>query len=315
MTISYFNFLNNIDNTSAQELSYKLDYVLYLQGYSKCSLRPNTALNILRAVDYAKYIGFPLNNFVTITFDYKSKQPINKIFSKIRADINRWLKNEGRKNPIYDIPPTWVFAFENKVGRIHVHWLIHIHNDLQDTFLRKTSELLKKHQGVPLGRDQIKIQNVNPYEDKTIANYLCKGVKPKFINFFHLQNRASFQGFIDWQRARVSRSLGPKRIKESGFNASMQRHEWIELHPNIANNYKKPDGWDINEVAPQLTGAKKFNGYKEYYKQLLRETSYRKYSYSADYKKVNGSIPRTYIEQAARASRIRNKLSNSISDS
>lgn len=294
------------------DIDYFINYNLYLKGYSKCTLRANTALNIFRAVDFAKYINLPLNNFVTITFDNNSKEYSNEVFSKIRNAINRWIKNLGHKDPKYNIPPTWVFVFENKVGRMHVHWLIHIHKDLRSKFLKKIPLLLEKYQGVPLNDGQIDIQKVNPYEDKTIANYLCKGINTKFIDFFHLQNRASFQGYIDWQRARVSTNLGPKRIKKSGFNASLQRHEWIELHPHIAEGWSQSEKWDINEVVPQLTGAKKFIGFKEHWKILLRETAYYARRVSTKPDKVNGSIPRIYAEQAAKLAKIKKQLNYSI---
>ncbi|MGU3577039.1 hypothetical protein ACLBWZ_16105 [Brucellaceae bacterium C25G] len=120
-----------------RENEYLLYYNLYLKGYSKCSLRANTALNIYRATDYAKYIGLPLNNFVTITFFDETKFAYNVIFSKIRNSINRWLKKLGQKNSKYKNPLTWIFVFENKAGRVHVHWLINIHKELRDNFIKK----------------------------------------------------------------------------------------------------------------------------------------------------------------------------------
>lgn len=273
------NLKNNEIITEEDE--YKLYCNLYYYGYSKCSMRANTALNIFRAVDFSKYLGLPLNNLVTITFDNQSKHHSNIVFSKIRTSINRWLKRAGEKNQKYKHKPAWVFAFESKPTRLHVHWMIHINKDLNQTFITKVSKLLEKHQGFALKTGQLDFQPVNPFEDKTIANYICKGIHPKFVSFFHLQKRASFQGFIGWQRARVSQCLGPTAIKKLSFNASLQRADWIDLHPDIASGYSKPENWNIHEIIPQRTGAKSFPGYKEHWLKLTSETAY--YAYGRRY--------------------------------
>ncbi|MGU3577038.1 hypothetical protein ACLBWZ_16100 [Brucellaceae bacterium C25G] len=169
---------------------------------------------------------------------------------------------------------------------------------------------MQRYQGFPLKEKQIDIQPVNPYEDKTLANYMCKGVHVNFINFFHLCNRAEFQGFINWQRGRVSTNLGAKTIYTSGFNASLQRNDWIELHPDIASEYERPHNWDVNEVVPQLTGAKEFIGYKEYWRRLMYEAySYRQY-YTR--KKSENKIHRVHSDQMIRLDQIKKQLNYTI---
>lgn len=193
-----------------------------------------------------------------------------------------------------------------------MHWLIHIPEDLRDTFIKKVTKSLERYQQVPVKDNQLDFQIVNPYEDKTIANYICKGVHPKFIGFFHLNKRASFQGYIDWQRGRVSTNLGRVAIKKSGFNASLQRHEWIQLHPHIAEKWIIPEDWDINEVVPQLTGAKKFGGYKELWRRLISETSYYNKQYTVKDDSYKKNMPKAYINQIINLRRIEQQLNYTI---
>lgn len=317
----------NIDNEEninelVDELREKYNYK---SGHSKYSIRPNTALNIFRAVDYAKYIGTPLNNFVTITFAGKCQIAGRYVFHKIRESINRWLKRISSKEGQV-IPPTWVFVFENPNDHFHVHWLIHIPNRHIDTFRKKVEKLLVRHQGCPLQANQLDFQDVNPYEDKTLANYLNKGIRPDAINFFHLGPRAAYQGYIVGQRARVSKNLGPKVIKLSGFNASFQRHEWIKLHPHIAGSYRKPSNWNLGEVIPQKLKTKSFPGFREYWTELKqkdysfgRRRNLKKDPFqqmmTTQYKQRTSTFQRSYKHWLKREYLARRRISEAISQS
>ncbi len=279
---------------------YQFNYLDYKNGQTKYSLRPNTALNILRAFDFAKYIGTPLNQFITIKFIDNDQFSGRYIFSKIRETINRWLNRISIKTG-NKLKPTWVFIFENPNDHFHVHWCIYIPNELKATFRTRVEKLLEKHQNYPLDSNQLNFKDVNPYTDKTIANYICKGVRPDFIEFFHLQNRASFQGYIIGQRARVSQNLGPRAIKRNGFEPRLQRHYWEKLHPEISIDYEKPLEWSLDDIVPQLTEAKKFPGFREFWINNIRR------------ERTIGRLSRLYEGNKVRDGALKNKLNEHIS--
>lgn len=289
---------------------FDFDYHSYKSLHPQYSIRANTAINIVRAFDFAKYIGIPLNNFVTINLFNIDQFAGRLIFSRIRERINRWLKRLSLKLG-KNFVPTWVFVFENPLNLFHVHWCINIPDELKNDFRKKVRQLLEKHQGQPILDNQLNFQDMNPYTDKTLANYLCKGIRPNYIGLLHLQKRAAFQGHIIGQRARVSRNLGPTAIKKANFNATLQRYEWSERHPHIADKYEKPENWDINEVIPQATGAKTFPEFQEYWKQIMREKSYFRNGLGYN-RNINGSIPRTYAEQTAKMEKIKQQLNYTI---
>lgn len=276
---------NNSNRTEIYNTKYSrfnqhhIEYSRYYDGNPRYSIRPNSVLNVFRAFDYSKYIGIPLNTFVTIKFIDNNEETARHVFRTIRNYITRWLKRISIKTKT-DIKPTWVYVFENPYGHLHVHWCINVPTDLGKTFEEKVRKLLQTHQNCPIQDNQLNFQSVNPYEDKCLANYLCKGVRPAFIPFFHLQMVAGPQGYIEGNRSGVSNSIGPTAIAKARFVAQEQRHEWIDRHPNIAAQFPKPEEWDINQVVPQATKAKEFRSYNEMWKKLLKQDAYKLRTYN-----------------------------------
>lgn len=291
------NSNQNINNTNLITKS-NIEYSSYYDGNPKYSLRPNSALNIFRAFDYAKYIGIPINTYVTIKFIDNIEETARHVFKMVRNYINRWLKRVSIKIK-KNIAPTWVYVFENPHGHLHVHWCINVPSGLENTFEKKVKNLLQKHQNCPIQDNQLNFQPVNPYTDKALANYICKGVRPAFIDRFHLHKLASSQGYIAGTRSGVSKSIGPTAIAKAQFIAQKQRHEWIKRHPDIAAQYPKPEDWDINEVVPQLTNAKVFPNNIKNWKTLLKQDAYT--TRTLNHAKVNaGSFRDKILKEIAK---------------
>lgn len=145
---------------------------------------------------------------------------------------------------------------------------------------------------------------MNPYTDKALANYFCKGVRPLAISQFHLQKRACSQGYIAGTLSGVSKNIGPTAIAKAQFVAHEQRHEWSERHPDIAAQYTKPEDWDLNETVPQLTNAQKFPNYHKRWKALLKQDAYT--TRTLNHTKVEeGSFSNKILKEIAKLNKIK----------
>jgi hypothetical protein len=242
----------------------------YLGTRITTKLRANTALNIVRAFDYAKFIGRPLNLFVTIIFKERYDLiKINEIFRKIISWNTRWNNEYSKRHSLPKQKPVWLYVFENPQFNPHVHWCFNIRKEQIEVFKVKLQKWLNRLQG-SVEDNSICIKYINPFTDKTLANYHVKGIDEEFIDFLHLQKIACYQGLIYGQRDRVSTLIGPKAIKGSGFKASRDRYQWLTLHPEIADGFEKPADWDIEKVIPKEYG-KRFYEYSDFWKMLKRK--------------------------------------------
>jgi len=231
--------------------------------------------NILHAIDYAKYIGYNLNTFVTITFDKCFKLNADEIFIKIRESYRRWLTNACSRKNLPKCKPYWLFVFENPHGFTHVHWLVHVPIELEKEFKRKVPKWVKKRKD-NVFKHSIDIRQVNIYTDKVLANYLVKGVTPKSIDYFNLQKYAAYQGWFRGRRSMVSHALSLKARRKAAFKASRDRHKWAKRHPELAARYRKPSWYDLKKTVPQVSGLKTFPYQKQFRGKLKRSSAPRR---------------------------------------
>lgn len=229
-----------------------------------------SAYYLLRANDLSRHQGKPFNLFVTISFDCKnSKYHYQKVFSLINRAKNVWIRNYNKRNGLPREAPRSACVFENPYSNVHAHWEVYIPTQLIDAFKVKIWRWLKRYQGV-VHEDSIDIQIINPHSLKTVANYMIKGIKREWIGFYHLHNRASYQGEIQGQRVKLSRNLGRTALKRSGFNAAKQRNDWETLFPELASQYSKPNNWSAEEVIPQVLTDRKFPSMKDWLRMLRK---------------------------------------------
>lgn len=241
------------------------DYLILDHTRNKMHINPNSVLNIYNAFDYSKYIGFPLNTFITINFNSNDQFLNIYLFTQLRNNINRWIKRAYKRKKMAQSKPIWLYVFENPKHNFHVHWLIYIDCNIKTECITYLKKKLVQLQKAEIGKNQLHIQSVNPYTDKILANYLCKGIRPDYIGFFHLHNYAIDQGYVSKQRTRVAQALGRTARNKAGFSAKKMRHLWEIHHPHIAQEYEKPELWDLNEIVPQLTGSKTFPAHRAYW--------------------------------------------------
>lgn len=244
--------------------------MIYFKTRITKKLRANTSWNIVRAFDYAKFIGRPLNLFVTISFKERYDLiKINRIFRKIINRNTRWNNEYSKKNGLPKQSPVWLYVFENPKHNPHVHWCLNIRKEQIDNFKIKLEKWLKKLQG-SIENNSICIKYINPYTDKKLANYHVKGIDEEYIEFLHLQNIACYQGPIYGQRGRVSKEIGPTAIKRSGFKADKDRDKWLSLHPWIADDFTQPANWNVKKVIPKEYGVK-FEHLRKYHDRRVRK--------------------------------------------
>ncbi|WP_368649858.1 hypothetical protein [Brucella intermedia] len=236
------------------------------------------AENILHAIDYAKFIGFNLNTFVTITFDKCFEFNEDQIFIKIRESYRRWLANACSRNNLPKCVPYWLFVFESPHRFTHVHWLVHVPVELAEEFKRKVPKWVKKRKD-NVFEHSIDIRPVNIYEDKVLGNYLVKGVTPDSIEYFNLENYAEYQGWFRGRRSMVCHALSLKSRRKARFKATRDRNLWLELHPELAARYDRPSWYNSDMTVPQISGLKTFEYQKHFRNKRRRNPIRRRYGY------------------------------------
>lgn len=204
-------------------------------------LNYNTASNILHAFDFSKYIGKPLNLFITINF-YDDDNASNK-FRKIRQLYSNWIVAKRKKSGATSYLNPWVYVFEKPHLNTHVHWVVHIEEELIADLYKRLEKWVGKYVG-QIRANQIHFEKVNIFEDKSVANYLAKGANESAICRLKLWKYRRYQGFVKGQRGRVSLCLGKKARKKEGFKPSRDRGKWSSIHPHLMNGHVKPKDWN-----------------------------------------------------------------------
>lgn len=196
-----------------------------------------TAETILKAFDFAKYIGRPLNQYAVIRLPEASLEEAEVIFRKIRHKCRVWLQRRQEQANMTVDSPLYVYSFENpEDGGLHVNWVVHIPGGLQREFCAKLLDWIKKaQQKAPEGKD-VHVQDVNPFEDKTLAKYILKGIDPAYIEYLHLQRVAVPQGPIAGRRAGASVAINRAARNKAGFVPRRHRNTW--QHSPWAQRYR-----------------------------------------------------------------------------
>lgn len=196
-------------------------------------LNRKTTQTILHAFDYAKYVDRPLNTDVTLRLGCIETDHGHPAFDRIRHKCYCWLQRKQKQLHGHAEPPYYVFVFENPDGSdLHLHWVLHVPEELQKEFRRKLPGWVRKVLGTIPAPGDVYAQAVNPYEDKTLAKYILKGTDPEYIDHFHLRDYAAPegelipQGAVSGRRAGASVALNRAVRKGAGFVACQHRHEW-----------------------------------------------------------------------------------------
>jgi hypothetical protein len=174
--------------------------------------------NILRAFDYARARDIPLNLYVVINLIETDAHAAATLFEMVRHKYRDWL-NYRTRNIDGHIPPMYVFTFEGNPSP-HVNWVLRVPPYLMEEFERKLFKWVSKVQTVrPHDVHIQRVESGGPY--KSLANYICKGCHPAFIEHFHLTELNAThgeQGTFWGKRAGVSPSLNKSVRDAYGYN-------------------------------------------------------------------------------------------------
>jgi hypothetical protein len=174
--------------------------------------------NILRAFDYARARDMPLNVYVVINLIETDAYAAATLFEMIRHKYRDWLAYRTREIDGH-IPPMYVFTFE-AANNPHVNWVLRVPPFLLDEFERKLPKWIEKVQSFrPYDVNFQRLERGGTY--KSLANYICKGCHPAFIEHFHLSElhaKHGDQGSFWGKRAGVSPSLNKSMRDAYGYN-------------------------------------------------------------------------------------------------
>jgi hypothetical protein len=179
------------------------------------------AAHLLNAINLARHIGRPLNQFVTLTFEHTDCPPeiVSQQFERLRDNyFGPWLRRNGRGPPS---PPTFVWSIEN-AGVCAVHWLVHIPRARVMEFRARLPGWLEAVAGEVRCTSAIHVRHAPT--PGGAGRYMIKGLDPIYAP--HYDVRHVPQGIVHGKRSGFSRCLGPavrRRMQEAGEIPRLRR--------------------------------------------------------------------------------------------
>lgn len=187
------------------------------------------AENILHAFDYAKFVGRPLNTHVTINLrGLPDERMVPVVFRSIRRRFRSWLAYTMKSAGLENIDPAYVYVTEApEAEHPHIHWVVHVPPFLAQVFERKLKQWVRKSRGCALQPYDVKLDQVDPHTDKSLAKYILKGTDKRYVGYLHLKKVAEAQGRVWGRRATASPAIGRTARKNAGFVPKRDRGKWL----------------------------------------------------------------------------------------
>jgi hypothetical protein len=184
--------------------------------YGTHSIGRRAAENALHAIRYAGLTGRPINTHVTISFIALGihDDEAGAVFRKLQISLARWWRYQ-RKDKGREIgAPVGVYAHANPAGSRHVHWLLHLPEDIRDDFIAAVNKRLCKIAGLDDIGDALHVQEVD--RPGGIAKYVLRGIDPAYAEYLHI--RAANEGTVACRRTGTTRIIGKAARKSAGWN-------------------------------------------------------------------------------------------------
>ena len=181
-------------------------------------IRPRAASRVFKAAKHSQSSSRPLNYLVTLNFNHTTcpHERASQATSEIASKFGRWLRYQSAKSikaggSTYGAP-AYVTVIENPNNIHHVHWLVHVPDELMRLFAKTVPTWLTKAAGeITAPSGAIDIRPVATV--MATSRYLMKGVEKHYARRCFV--RPEDQGMVLGKRVSVSRSLG---------HAARQRH-------------------------------------------------------------------------------------------
>ena len=196
-------------------------------GALSAALRPSSHINrkpaahLLNAINLARRLGRPLNQFVTINFDHTAcpAKLVSRQFKRLRDNyFSPWLRRNG-VGPI--APPTFVWSVEND-GACAVHWLVHIPKGRVGDFRKRLHDWLASVAGEIRCSQAIHVRYAPA--PPGAGKYMLKGINPAWAQPYGIRHIS--QGIVHGKRSGFSRCLGPttrRRLQDAGLVPRLRR--------------------------------------------------------------------------------------------
>lgn len=189
-------------------------------------IRSRSASHFFKAAAHASSHGRPLNLFVTLNLSHTglSAASTSPALAEICSKFTRWLSYQSQKAVQQGFAdygrPTYEAVIEAPNGIHHIHWLVHVPDDLQDLFKCTLPKWFSKVCGnVTKPEGAVHIEKVETV--MALSRYLMKGVDPHHAKRCYV--RPINQGVVFGKRVAISRSLGP-RAREKDKATSKNNH-------------------------------------------------------------------------------------------
>ncbi|ESW92837.1 hypothetical protein NKL07_23005 [Mesorhizobium sp. C280B] len=188
------------------------------------------AENIFHAMDFARYLGCPLNTYVVINFPAQDAELAGWLFVRVRDKYRDWYNWRTRK--LYGVPllPLYVYTLENPSGQAHANWVVYVPPEMRTEFHRKLPHWVRKAQGKAPGQYDVHSQDVDQPTYKSLGKYISKGLRERHARYLHVI--PSSQGRIHGRRACSSAAINKAARAAAGFVPKRDRLSW----PNPANS-------------------------------------------------------------------------------
>ena len=177
------------------------------------NIRSRAASRFFKGARHARDHGRPLNLHVTLNLSHTSYPGMlaSAAVSDICGKFTRWLAYQSEKaikrgEGGYG-RPTYEAVIEAPGGIYHVHWLVHVPDDLQELFEKTLPKWFSRVCG-PVVKPTGAI-HIGPIDTvMALSRYCMKGVDPSHARRCFV--RPINQGVVFGKRVAISRSLGPR---------------------------------------------------------------------------------------------------------
>ena len=143
-------------------------------------------------------------------------------FAAIRHKYRDWLAYKAKLRQ-QRMPPVYIYTFENPAGRLHVNWVVHVPDALQDEFREKLQQWVTKVRGV-VGPYDVHVQPVEVAYHKRLAKYVLKGTDRNYTRHFHLEDvDEGPQGEVWGRRAGISQAIGRRARARDSYHPGRNR--------------------------------------------------------------------------------------------
>ena len=193
-------------------------------------LKPNQIENLAAADAFARWLGTPLNHFVTVHFGYQPNP--KRIFESALDRLSKWHMRWGGK---------WLVLYVwEAIGGFHVHLACHCSTK---------PNVLHAAINSAFGGCDIDIRARSPGQG--MMSYLCKGTD--VVTHSKIRGprdiRARMQGVIPWKRCGTTQNIGKSTREKVGFESK-----------NHLTNCVKTSPRELNASASQRTSANSHGG-------------------------------------------------------